>query len=88
MGSRGLKSVHSHLLFKMSSTEAPPIEVNFRIFVPRINVINRLLFLIHSDENLEGEIYFDDIMGDEDEELEEAIKLLLQSPPSDVQLYI
>lgn len=72
----------------MSSTEAPPIEVNFRIFIPRVTVINRLLSLIHPSENLEGEIYFDDISVDEDAELEKAIKLLLQSPPSDVHLYI
>ncbi|MHA1746457.1 MAG: hypothetical protein ACTSWW_10685 [Promethearchaeota archaeon] len=73
----------------MSLTEeAPPIEVNFRIFVPRVNVINRLLSLIHPSENIEGEIIFDDLMGDDDAELEKAIKLLLQSPPSDVHLYI
>ena len=72
----------------MSSTEAP-IEVNFRIFIPRVYSINRLLSLIHqSEEDLEGEIYLDDFINDEDEELEKALTTLLQSPPSDVHLYI
>jgi hypothetical protein len=72
----------------MSSTEAPPIVVNFRIFIPRVYVIKNVLSLLHqSDQDLEGEIYFDDL-NDEDEELEKAIKILLQSPPADVHLYI
>ena len=73
----------------MSSTETAPIEVNFQIFIPRIHLINRLLSLIHQpEEDLQGEIILDDFTEDEDEELEKALKSLLQSPPSDVHLYI
>lgn len=76
------------MLLKMSSTETP-IEVNFRIFIPRDYSITRLLSLIHqSDGDLGGEIYLDDFTTDEDEELEKALKILLQNPPSDVHLYI
>jgi len=72
----------------MSSTETP-IEVNFRKYIPRTYSISRILSLIHqSDKNLEAETYFDDFNVDEDEELEEALRILLQNPPSDVHLYI